>query len=233
MRKPDYDRRVVVTGLGVISSVGNDVDDRLDEPRQRASPASGRSPASTRPRTRPSSAARSTTSIGRRLDGRRRPPAAANRACTSGSRRRKQALADSGFEITDENRTEVGVVFGSGAGGQALMIDNYMSTQGARAAHRRPDVHRQRARRQLLGDDRDRDRRDRPQPVRRVGLRDRDAQRRRGRRGDPPRRLHRGHQRLDRGAAARGRAMPASRTCAGWACRGPARHPRPCRGRST
>ena len=37
----------------------------------------------------------------------------------------KQALADSGFELTDENRTEVGVVFGSGAGGQALMIDNY------------------------------------------------------------------------------------------------------------
>ena len=25
MRKPDYDRRVVVTGLGVISPVGNDV----------------------------------------------------------------------------------------------------------------------------------------------------------------------------------------------------------------
>ena len=39
----------------------------------------------------------------------------------------KQALADSGFEITDENRTEVGVVFGSGAGGQTLMIDNYAS----------------------------------------------------------------------------------------------------------
>ena len=39
----------------------------------------------------------------------------------------KQALADSGFEITDENRTEVGVIFGSGAGGQTLMIDNYAS----------------------------------------------------------------------------------------------------------
>jgi 3-oxoacyl-(acyl-carrier-protein) synthase len=38
----------------------------------------------------------------------------------------KQALADSGFELTDENRTEVGVVFGSGAGGQQLMIDNYV-----------------------------------------------------------------------------------------------------------
>jgi beta-ketoacyl-acyl-carrier-protein synthase II len=39
----------------------------------------------------------------------------------------KQALADSGFEISDENRTDVGVVFGSGAGGQSLMIDNYVS----------------------------------------------------------------------------------------------------------
>jgi 3-oxoacyl-[acyl-carrier-protein] synthase II len=37
----------------------------------------------------------------------------------------KQAVADSGFEITDENRTEVGVVFGSGAGGQQLMIDSW------------------------------------------------------------------------------------------------------------
>ena len=39
----------------------------------------------------------------------------------------KQALADSGFEITDANREEVGVIFGSGAGGQTLMIDNYVS----------------------------------------------------------------------------------------------------------
>src|SRR6185503_6121507 len=37
----------------------------------------------------------------------------------------KQAVADSGFEIDDTNRTEVGVVFGSGAGGQQLMIDNF------------------------------------------------------------------------------------------------------------
>jgi 3-oxoacyl-[acyl-carrier-protein] synthase II len=37
----------------------------------------------------------------------------------------KQALADSGFEINDANRTEVGVVFGSGAGGQQLMIENF------------------------------------------------------------------------------------------------------------
>ena len=55
----------------------------------------------------------------------------------------KQALADSGFEMTDENRTEVGVVFGSGAGGQQLMIDNYASLREG-PANRRPDVHRQR-----------------------------------------------------------------------------------------
>src|SRR5436190_2143341 len=39
----------------------------------------------------------------------------------------KQALADSGFEVTDENRTDVGVIFGSGAGGQQMMIDNFSS----------------------------------------------------------------------------------------------------------
>src|SRR4051794_24547441 len=39
----------------------------------------------------------------------------------------KQALASSGFELTDENRTEVGVIFGSGAGGQNLMLENWDS----------------------------------------------------------------------------------------------------------
>ena len=37
----------------------------------------------------------------------------------------KQAVADAGLEITDENREDIGVVFGSGAGGQSLMIDNW------------------------------------------------------------------------------------------------------------
>ena len=63
-------------------------------------------------------------------------PKAARRSETSmhfGVAAAKQALADSGFEITDENRDEVGVVFGSGAGGQQLMIDNYDSAQGRRA----------------------------------------------------------------------------------------------------
>ena len=35
--------------------------------------------------------------------------------------------SDSGLEITDANREEVGVVFGSGAGGQGLFIENQMA----------------------------------------------------------------------------------------------------------
>jgi 3-oxoacyl-[acyl-carrier-protein] synthase II len=47
----------------------------------------------------------------------------------------KQAIADAGFEITDANREDVGVIFGSGAGGQQLMIDNWhiLQDRGARA----------------------------------------------------------------------------------------------------
>ena len=48
----------------------------------------------------------------------------------------KEALADSGFELTERNRTEVGVVFGSGGGGQRLMVDNSaaLRERGPRAA---------------------------------------------------------------------------------------------------
>ena len=122
-----------------------------------------------------------------------------------------------------------------GAGGQQLMIDDLdrrSTRSGPRAvaptfiANALVDSH--------VGDDRDRDRRDRPQRLHRVGLRDRHPQRRRGRRGDPPRRLHRGHLRLDRGAAARGRPTPASRNMRGLGMPAPGRAARRrSRGRST
>ncbi len=125
MRKPDYNRRVAVTGLGVISPVGNDKD------------------------TAWSNLLRGNSGIGEitRFDVSRyeqkaagevkgfdaaawMDPKAARRSESSlhfGVAAAKQAVADSGFEITDENRTDVGVVFGSGAGGQQLMIDNFTS----------------------------------------------------------------------------------------------------------
>jgi len=133
VRRPDYNRRVVVTGLGVVSPVGND------------------------PATAWSNLVNGRSGIGRitRFDVSRYEhqaggevhdfeptawldPKAARRSEASlhfGVAAAKQALADSGFEITDQNRTEVGVVFGSGAGGQTLMIDNWtvLRERGPRA----------------------------------------------------------------------------------------------------
>ena len=125
MRKADYDRRVVVTGLGVISSVGNDVDTAWTN---LVNGVSGLVPI-TRFDTSPYEA---------KLGGEVHDFNAADWMDAKAARRSessmhfgvaaaKQALADSGLEITDENRTEVGVVFGSGAGGQTLMLENYVS----------------------------------------------------------------------------------------------------------
>jgi beta-ketoacyl-acyl-carrier-protein synthase II len=125
VRKADYDRRVVVTGLGVISCVGNDV---ATVWANLVNGVSGLVPI-TRFDTSPYDA---------KLGGEVHDfdptvwmdPKAARRSEASmqyGVAAAKQALADSGFVLTDENRTEVGVIFGSGAGGQALMLTNYNS----------------------------------------------------------------------------------------------------------
>jgi 3-oxoacyl-[acyl-carrier-protein] synthase II len=125
LRKPDYDRRVVVTGLGVVSSVGNDVATAW---ANLVNGVSGLGPI-TRFDTTPYEA-----KLGgevRDFDATQWMDAKAARRSESslhfGVAAAKQALADSGFELTDENRTEVGVIFGSGAGGQQLMLDNWDS----------------------------------------------------------------------------------------------------------
>ena len=125
MRKPDYARRVVVTGLGVVSPIGSDVATAW------SSLVDGRSGIG--PITR-----FDTTPYDAKLAGeindfdvsRWMDPKAARRSDSNlhfGVAAAKQALADSGFEMTDENRTEVGVVFGSGAGSQSLMLSNFVS----------------------------------------------------------------------------------------------------------
>jgi beta-ketoacyl-acyl-carrier-protein synthase II len=132
MRRPDYDRRVVVTGLGVISSVGN------DKASAWTSLVNGVSGLDTITHFDPSAYEAKLAgevhdfSAGDWMDAK-----AARRSESSmhfGVAAAKQALADSGFELDDANRTEVGVVFGSGAGGQQLMIDNYVALheRGAR-----------------------------------------------------------------------------------------------------
>src|SRR6476661_1756872 len=123
MRRPDYDRRVVVTGLGVISPVGNDVATAWTS---LVNGVSGLGPITKF----------DTTPYEAKLAGEVKDFTAADWMDAKAARRSeasmhfgvaaaKQALADSGFELADENRTEVGVIFGSGAGGQSLMIDNY------------------------------------------------------------------------------------------------------------
>ncbi|HET9755486.1 MAG TPA: beta-ketoacyl-ACP synthase II [Candidatus Limnocylindrales bacterium] len=127
MRRPDYDRRVVVTGLGVISPVGNDKDTAWSN---LVNGVSGLKPI-TYFDTSPYEA--KVAGEVQEFDAKEwMDPKAARRSESSmhfGVAAAKQALADSGFELTDENRTDVGVVFGSGAGGQQMMIDNYVSLQ--------------------------------------------------------------------------------------------------------
>ena len=128
MRKPDYDRRVAVTGLGVISPVGNDVATVWSN---LVNGVSGLGPITKF----------DTTPYEAKLGGEVRDFTASDWMDAKAARRSessmhfgvaaaKQALADSGFELTDENRTDVGVIFGSGAGGQTLMIDNYATLHG-------------------------------------------------------------------------------------------------------
>jgi 3-oxoacyl-[acyl-carrier-protein] synthase II len=123
MRRPDYDRRVVVTGLGVISPVGNDKDTAW------SNLVNGVSGLDTITRFDPSPYEAKLAGEVKDFDPTDWMDAKAARRSESslhfGVAAAKQALADSGLELSDENRTEVGVIFGSGAGGQSLMIENY------------------------------------------------------------------------------------------------------------
>ncbi len=123
MRTPDYNRRVAVTGLGVISPVGNDVETAWNNLMRGVSGLGEITYFDTTPYEAKWAGQVRDFNAADWMD-----PKAVRRSESSlhfGVAAAKQALADSGFELTDENRTEVGVVFGSGAGGQQLMIDNY------------------------------------------------------------------------------------------------------------
>ncbi len=127
MRRPDYDRRVAVTGLGVISPVGN------DKATAWSNLVNGVSGLGRITRFDPEAyEAKLAGEVRDFTASEWMDPKAARRSESSlhfGVAAAKQALADSGFELTDENRTEVGVIFGSGAGGQSLMIENYAALE--------------------------------------------------------------------------------------------------------
>ncbi len=122
MRQPDFTRRVVVTGLGVISPVGNDKETAWTNLLEGVSGLREITRFDTTPyRTRAAAEV-----VG--FDAKEwMDPKAVRRsepAMWYGVAAAKQAIADSGLEITDANREDIGVVFGTGAGGQTLMMEN-------------------------------------------------------------------------------------------------------------
>ncbi len=123
MREPDYNRRVVVTGLGVISPVGN------DKATAWSNLLNGVSGLGILTRFDPSRYTHKIAGEVKDFDPKAWMDAKAVRrseaAMWYGVAAAKQAVADACLEITDSNREEVGVVFGTGAGGQQLMIDNW------------------------------------------------------------------------------------------------------------
>lgn len=133
MRRPDPNRRVAVTGLGVISPIGQDPETvwqnlvagntglrritRFD-PSPYEAQAAGEVNDFDAAKWMDFKAARRT-----------------DRNVVMGVAAAKQALEDSGLEITPENRDDIGVIFGCGGGGPQLLMDNRITweTKGARA----------------------------------------------------------------------------------------------------
>ncbi|MGC8635103.1 MAG: beta-ketoacyl-ACP synthase II [Candidatus Limnocylindrales bacterium] len=132
MRRPDYNRRIAVTGLGAITPLGNDVDTVW---RNLVSGTSGLGPI-----TRFDASGYESNVAGevKGFDAREWMDFKAARRTglnvQFGVAAAKQALADSGIQVTPENRDEIGIVFASGAGEPKLMMDNKQiwDTKGAR-----------------------------------------------------------------------------------------------------
>ena len=116
-------RRVVVTGLGMVTPLGNTVADSW------AAALAGRSGIG--PITRFDTAGFPCTIAGSVRDfdvSKYMPPKEARRMdpfMQYGVAAGVQAIADAGLEVTDANRARIGLVFGAGIGGLATIEENY------------------------------------------------------------------------------------------------------------
>jgi len=121
MRRPDYNRRVAVTGLGIISPVGNDI------PTAWQNLVDGNTGLRliTRwdPEVSPCHAAGEVNDFDAKEWMNFKAVRRTDKNVVFGVAAAKQAMVDSGFEITEENAADVGVIFGSGVGGPGLMIN--------------------------------------------------------------------------------------------------------------
>jgi 3-oxoacyl-[acyl-carrier-protein] synthase II len=122
IRRPDFSRRVAVTGLGIVSPIGLDIASYWD------SLSNGRSGLRRITRWDPSPYEAQVAGEITDFDGTAwmdfKAIRRTDRNVVLGVAAAKQALADSGVEVNDENRDDIGVIFGSGGGGPLLMFDN-------------------------------------------------------------------------------------------------------------
>ena len=132
MRRPDYDRRVAVTGLGIISPVGTDLTTAWDN---LVNGVSGlRLITRWDPEITPCHAAGEVSDFDPKEWMNFKAVRRTDKNVVFGVAAAKQALADSGLEIDEEMAEEVGVIFGSGVGGPGLMADamETLATKGSK-----------------------------------------------------------------------------------------------------
>ena len=133
MRRPDYDRRVAVTGLGIISPVGSDI------PTAWGNLVAGVSGLNliTRwdPEISPCHAAGEVNDFDPKEWMNFKAVRRTDKNVVFGVAAAKQAMTNSGFEVTDESAEELGVIFGSGVGGPGLMADamDTLETKGPKS----------------------------------------------------------------------------------------------------
>lgn len=121
MRKPDFTRRVVVTGLGIVSPVGSDIQtawDNLVAGRSGLREITYWDPSSTECR-----AAGEVHDLDPNVWMDFKAVRRTDKNVVFAVAAAKQAAADAGLEIDASTAEEVGVVFGSGAGGPGLMAN--------------------------------------------------------------------------------------------------------------
>ncbi len=133
MRKPDYTRRIAVTGMGVVSPIGNDTDAVWESLVNGRTGIGEITHFDTTPYEHKAGGEVHDFDVTKywNFKDARRTDTTVHFAVASA----RMALADSGLEITDENRYDVGVVYGSGGGGQGLFINSQAiwRTKGARS----------------------------------------------------------------------------------------------------
>jgi len=133
MRRPDFSRRVAVTGLGVISPIGQDVDTVWNNL------VAGRTGLHRITRWDPTPYEAQIAGEVNDFDPAKwmdfKAARRTDRNVHFGVAAASQALEDSGLVVDQSNRDDIGVIFGSGAGGPYLMMENKITwdTKGARA----------------------------------------------------------------------------------------------------